>query len=289
MARKNIHIFLITIFFYFNGTLVSAQCPSSVGLIGTPIVLNGNCFINIQLAIPNSIVSIYNTAGIITQGTANNNGDVVIPYPCSANPITSIISRIISPVVQTCSEFTINPILILPVKLISFTGIMIQNNTVLLSWRTSYEFQNDKFEIEKSREGINYEILATVASAGNSTSEKNYSFEDFSFSAGTSVFYRLKQTDIDGKKNYSKVVYISDTKSAAISLFPNPVRSGSSIMLKGIPVSDVKYSNISITDLLGNNVSYKITGGSTIEMSSSVVSGIYLFRIIDKVLKLIKE
>lgn len=280
---------LVLIWATLSSPPVFAQCPSSVGLVGTPVVLNGNCYLQVQFAIPNSTVSIYNAGGLVAQGMANSSGDAVVSYPCTAGSLTAISSVLTSQIPQVCNESTITPPVILPVKLVYFTGELNQQKKVTLKWGTAYEFQNEKFEIEKSSDGINYEVAGTLASTENSYSEKNYQFDDVTFITGTSSFYRLKQTDIDGKISWSKVVYISDSRATAASVFPNPVHAGHSIMLKGIPASEMKYSNIFITNLAGATIPYKITGTSTIELPPSIVPGIYLVRINEKVLKLIKE
>ena len=88
---KKIYILFLFISTFFIQS-VSAQCPTPIGMVGVPITLNGNCFINVQFAIPNSNVSIYNTTGYVAQGTASATGAVVIPYGCGNNPITSILS-----------------------------------------------------------------------------------------------------------------------------------------------------------------------------------------------------
>ena len=60
--------------------------------------------------------------------------------------------------------------------------------------------------------------------AGYSTEEQYYSYTDFTPLSGTN-YYRLKQTDFDGKSSYSDIVAVTITDSApSISVYPNPAR-----------------------------------------------------------------
>ncbi|MBI3502883.1 MAG: T9SS type A sorting domain-containing protein [Bacteroidetes bacterium] len=96
---------------------------------------------------------------------------------------------------------------ILQVELISFNAAC-KNGTVVCDWSTASEINNDYFEIEKSSEGKNFEPIGKIKGAGNSSTEKNYSFTDETpYSTNQSInqsanFYRLKQTDYDGRNNY---------------------------------------------------------------------------------------
>lgn len=288
---KKIYAFIFVAFLTANlfPSQASAQCPTTNGMIGTPLNLNGFCFINIQFAIANSNVSIYNASGYVAQGTANASGNVVIVYPCSANPITSMLSVVTVPTLQICNLSNFTQPITLPVKLVSFEGRLNSQKKVTLTWKTAYELNSERFDIEKSTDGINFRPIGSSKSSESSFTEKSYIFEDPSFSAGTSAFYRLKQVDLDGKISYSKISYINDKSASEISIFPNPLLSGEIINLKGIQASDVQYKNITITNLAGQNVSYKIVGANSIQLPESATTGIYILKVKDKVLKLIKQ
>ncbi len=288
--KKNLLLIFLFVTLIYQST--SAQCPTPTGMLGVPISLSGNCFINIQFAIPNSNVSLYNAGGYVAQGTANASGNVVIAYPCASNPITSITSLTTNPIIQICNTSTITSLIILPIKLVSFSGTLSPQKTVLLKWETSLELNNEKYEVERSLDGNSYTRLATLNSDGSGINNRLYTYEDIFFTAGTTAYYRLKQVDYDGKSSYSKIVYVSDKSSAGslYSLFPNPLNSSNNntVQIKGIAASEVTYSNIRITDISGRSVNYKITGANAIEMDAAT-PGIYLLRIKDQILKLIKN
>lgn len=109
--------------------------------------------------------------------------------------------------------------LVLPLKLISFTGNK-EGTAIKLSWQTSNEINVSNFIIQK-KAGSGYTNIGTVASAGKSN-EASYSFTDASPVAGTN-YYRLKITDKDGKYAYSPVVpVVFDNVLKAWRVYPNP-------------------------------------------------------------------
>lgn len=114
----------------------------------------------------------------------------------------------------------------LPVTLTYFKATL-KDYKVMLDWATASEIQNDYFTVERSADGINFEILGTKKGAGNSTNLIQYNLYDDSPISGYS-YYRLKQTDFDGKYSYSNVAFIKNGNTSAISNFeiqsayPNP-------------------------------------------------------------------
>ncbi len=108
----------------------------------------------------------------------------------------------------------------LPVKLISFTATL-ENGIVKLDWETSEEINNDHFTIERSSDAINWQDLQSISGSGNSNTDSYYAEYDANPISGIS-FYRLKQTDIDGKETYSMIRSITIDKQASINVYPNP-------------------------------------------------------------------
>jgi hypothetical protein len=105
----------------------------------------------------------------------------------------------------------------LPVELLSFNAVR-EKNQVELKWITASEKNNDFFTIERSRDGYLFSALETIKGGGNSAQQLNYFFQDRNPYAGRS-FYRLKQTDFDGRFTYSPVVAVdfnTDENSHAI-------------------------------------------------------------------------
>ncbi|MCB9448709.1 MAG: hypothetical protein H6585_10230 [Flavobacteriales bacterium] len=109
----------------------------------------------------------------------------------------------------------------LPIELLYFDAKLI-GDVVQLNWSTATETNNDFFTIEKSQNGMAFEKVTTVDGAGNSSSIQNYSAIDENPYKGIS-YYRLKQTDFDGKYEYSDLVAVQYVKEADVRIFPNPL------------------------------------------------------------------
>ncbi|KAA3437724.1 T9SS type A sorting domain-containing protein [Rufibacter hautae] len=98
-----------------------------------------------------------------------------------------------------------------------------KNQEVQLQWATATEINNDHFEVEFSQDGKTFTQAGIVKGAGNSSVQKDYSFDHQSSAKGT-AYYRVKQVDLDGKFEYSKVVAVQGGGAALaqITLYPNP-------------------------------------------------------------------
>lgn len=96
---------------------------------------------------------------------------------------------------------------ILPIELLNFNA-KYNSRIVNLIWTTANEKNNDFFTIEKSNNGNDFSYFGIVDGAGNSNSILKYSFNDNEPFKGF-TYYRLKQTDFDGKSTYSNIVSVN--------------------------------------------------------------------------------
>lgn len=138
----------------------------------------------------------------------------------------------------------------LPIELLSFNATKNFNNGVDLNWSTASETSNDFFTIERSKDGDVFEKIMDVKGAGNSTNTLNYKTVDNEPLAGTS-YYRLKQTDFDGKYKYSKLVAVTINKQQSFTISPNPLSLGKTNSFKINGISDAKKIKVRITDMQG--------------------------------------
>ncbi|MCX6318019.1 MAG: T9SS type A sorting domain-containing protein [Bacteroidetes bacterium] len=285
--KKKITLFSI-LFALLVDQNANAQCPVPSGMAAFTTTSGTDCNIIVTRAISLSTVEIFNSTGSIAFATANSSGVALFTFPCSDGPVTNIIS---STSAGFCNTFTISAGTSLPIKLTSFSAQLSVQNTVQLKWETSFELNNEKFEIERSADGISYTRLASLPGGTFGAEKRAYSYEDKTFSSGAISYYRLKQVDHDGKTSYSNIVYVNNAATSGnYSVFPNPIAPGSNaIQLKGIPASEVKYENISISNLAGQAVPYKITGANTIEMDPKRAPGYYFIKIKGTTLKLLKQ
>jgi|GEM_PF-6371554 len=115
---------------------------------------------------------------------------------------------------------------ILPIKLSSFEVNKRSCDTYKIQWTTELEINNEYFEVERSIDDLNsFEILAKITGAGDSFSEKAYTYDDrLSLNGHHTLYYRLKQVDFDGQYQVSNVIAAEmDCKqSLEMSVYPNP-------------------------------------------------------------------
>jgi hypothetical protein len=114
----------------------------------------------------------------------------------------------------------------LPITLIDFTA-KVEGKKVRLDWETGSEENNDYFTVERSLDGKTFEKVFIKDGAGNSKTNLYYYGYDTKPFTGIS-YYRLKQTDFDGKFAYSDIISVNvqgENMASELNLkvYPNPV------------------------------------------------------------------
>ncbi len=112
---------------------------------------------------------------------------------------------------HTCKEIELTEVsggITLPIELLSFTH-QVAPGQVILKWETATEINNDYFTIERSGDMVAWEVIGTVAGAGNSNQKLSYQLVDHMPRQGLS-YYRLKQTDFDGQYEYFKTLAVEN-------------------------------------------------------------------------------
>lgn len=146
----------------------------------------------------------------------------------------------------------------LPIELISFSATATVNGYVELLWSTAAEINNDFYTIERSQNGLEFEIAGQVKGSGTSTKVLNYNFIDDNPLPGIS-YYRLKQTDFDGQYEYFKLVTINlnSQSTANLSIYPNPINIERkfTVCFTGALAKNEEIT-ITLTNLLGKENSF---------------------------------
>ncbi|MCW8804793.1 MAG: choice-of-anchor J domain-containing protein [Ignavibacteriaceae bacterium] len=174
------------------------------------------------------------------------------------------------------------PFLAIPVELTSFSATVV-DETIVLSWITASETNNQGFEIQRSN-GTEFLAIGFVSGNGTTTEINSYSYTDRNLTAG-SYSYRLKQVDFDGTFEYSNVINVDVTGPMQFELaqnYPNPFNPSTTIIFS-IPQS----SNVTlkIFNTLGQEVATLLnenmeSGAHTINFDASKLnSGIYFYRL----------
>jgi Secretion system C-terminal sorting domain len=92
-------------------------------------------------------------------------------------------------------------LIILPVKLLSFNCVK-QTESVLVKWQVNSETEQEKYEIQKSNDGVVFTTIATLLAFNLPTA--NYSFTDAGVIYPT-TYYRLHIVGKNGNGEYSEI------------------------------------------------------------------------------------
>lgn len=178
-------------------------------------------------------------------------------------------------VTVTCNSGTC----FLPIELISFDAKN-SNNEVELNWITATEKNNNFFTVERSEDAVGFEEILNVKGAGNTNKTTRYTAFDKTPLKSTVSYYRLKQTDFDGKFSYSHIVALNNTnqKDYDFKITPNPSETGI-FALTGNMASDA-VTEIEVFDITGRRVSeIQTTENLTVLNLSPFGKGLYFVRI----------
>jgi hypothetical protein len=119
----------------------------------------------------------------------------------------------------------------LPLNWVSFTAKRI-NGQARLQWKTANEVNTAHFDVERSRNGIDFVRIGEVPAKHGV--ENSYDFDDAAPIVGAN-YYRLKQIDTDGAAKYSVIatVYFGEEAENTLRLYPQPAGSQLYIDFKG--------------------------------------------------------
>lgn len=183
----------------------------------------------------------------------------------------------------------------LPVEFISFTANK-QNEEVLLNWTTASEINNKSFSVERSYDAQTWNEIGIVKGAGTTSKQTHYQFLDFQPLSSniypqssnsyppTTIFYRLKQIDFDGKETYSTIVAVDwkQPNLTTIDIAPNPFTEELRISMNSSEASTIR---VELQNLMGEIYVSKSMqldyGKNTIHINdfNTVPAGVYLLHI----------
>jgi len=177
---------------------------------------------------------------------------------------------------------------LLPIDKIAFDVNPTNQQTVKINWKTTNEYNNDYFNIERSKDAIHWENLATVQSKGDGNFQYQY-IDEVPYSGRS--YYRLQQIDYDLNHNYTPIqtVLVDDQQASPIMVFPNPAKDKITIKGQLAPLQDIRLLNN-----LGQDVSnyIRLTQNNRqqaqIELSA-LPPGIYMLRVDNFIKKIHKQ
>lgn len=156
----------------------------------------------------------------------------------------------------------------LPIELLSFTSEC-AGSSVRLNWTTATETSNDYFTVERSYDGTTFESIAIVDGSGTTTSVHHYTATD-NTATGAVAYYRLRQTDLDGRFSYSGVI-ASDCRSSNEWMYASAAGNDLNVVFS---VSEGDYV-LSLYDVTGRELSSKLIGAAAGRNTVVIPGGIY--------------
>ncbi|GAB1463239.1 ubiquitin-like protein [Pedobacter sp.] len=136
----------------------------------------------------------------------------------------------------------------LPITLKSF---QVNNKTqgIAITWTTYNETNNQRFELSRSANGVNFQLIYQKEVALTTTStEQTYSYLDKSPHRGYN-YYRLTQIDTDGKIHIIDIKGINFSNNHTSLVYPNPVTD-----YFHVNFGPNQYKKLAIYDLAGQMI-----------------------------------
>lgn len=180
-----------------------------------------------------------------------------------------------NPVVGDRPTLTVSYNTIVPISLNYFKA-QAQSSGTRLTWQTAQEINNDYFEIEFSTDGVSFTSAGKVKGGGNTSTPQSYQFTHYTNLSGK-LFYRLAQSDLNGRRTYSPVEWVElKARAASLLVSPNPV--GSQLLIPGFQIDGRQ--RYTIINLQGEKIVEGVLLKPAISLSAQTPPGMYLLRIL---------
>ncbi|HMG83900.1 MAG TPA: T9SS type A sorting domain-containing protein [Ferruginibacter sp.] len=264
----------------YNGTTVTSLLNPGQQLHNR-ILSNTNYFATIQVKcratnlVPG--ITYYNSAigkGVIGVGASlanisdsSNNGPSSVIDPNNNNnpgdPGENVPTPYMFPIVLT-------------VNFINVDASLLNNTTSLIQWSVATPITNaDKFEIEYSADGKNWNTAGSIAITSNLQSD--YSFEQSNIPSGN-IYYRIKEIDEDGSYVYSRIVLLNNNDGQnKYVVFPNPANNTIQVIA---PYGVSGTCTVDLFDATGRKLMETTMNTSNLEINTTnIPDGSYLLRI----------
>lgn len=210
---------------------------------------------------------------------ANNTDNTISVINTADNTVVETITVGGSPfpfgnfITNTCGT-------VLPLTFISFEAQYKNNNKVLLHWKTANEINTSHFIIQRSIDGA---IFKAAGSIPANEPSGNYYYTDQllpqDLTTHTTLYYRVKEIDQDGKAVYSRTtpITLSAIQESSFSLSPNPAVN--TIRIKGNELKTIEIIDYTGRICLTQNV---INSNQDDIDIRSLKQATYFVRIMDK-------
>ncbi|WP_281616366.1 T9SS type A sorting domain-containing protein [Flammeovirga sp. SubArs3] len=247
-------------------------------MISERILVTNNSVLNIAgITMQWCYIEIHAGSSISFSGTSNLHDVEIITHGddalCIASDGLNIIingKSYMSPPVGCYSDDD------LPVELISFTGTK-QGENVVLEWATASEQNSSHFDIQRSTDNRNWDMIGSVEAAGNSNTTLKYSFLDENVpSVQGVVYYRLNQIDLDQQSEIFGPVGIKMSETTSeVTVYPNPVAYKEDLNI----VTNYDEFEVSIYDAAGKTYFHKFISSNFTSIPMNYGTGMLIVEV----------
>ena len=267
------------------GSAITSNVVNRTWIINELVPGGSNATVILQWNAANETTGFSRSNAYISRYTGTNWNSTAATSASGSNPYTLSRSGITS-----FSPFGVASGGVLPVKLLSFTATKMKRN-VDVNWITASEKNSSYFLVERSSDGMIFEtISAKIKATGYSSSLQSYDFTDvnaaeFADQSGGTIYYRLKQVDLDGSFDYSDlaVVVFEENNEVFTSALPNPFADKLTVLVSN---QTSGLAEVKLTDAMGKVVQsvsvYCNAGDNEIEIPKvdQLYGGVYFISIV---------
>ncbi|MFM2269400.1 MAG: hypothetical protein RL757_2841 [Bacteroidota bacterium] len=264
-------------------TLLNLQCYQNQ-LTVLPVLPNTlttlHCHVNLLTALPTlkpGLVNLWCSGNSITELPTLPNTMTSMIMDAS---ITCIPNAVAGLTIFNQSFQPITPPVCTPmdIELEAFSAVH-TGGGALLAWKTASEVNVSHFEIQRSSDGKNFKTIGKINAQNRPA---RYELKDAN-AINAITYYRLKNMDLDGTFEYSKIISLDAAATVAgVKLYPNPV---SDVLF----VENVLGQDVEIINSIGQTIMKEQAVEQTSFSMAQFSNGIYFVKIGNKAFKFVKQ
>jgi uncharacterized protein (DUF1501 family) len=179
---------------------------------------------------------------------------------------------------------------VLPIELMRFVAEKANQRDAHVEWVTATEQSVERFDIQRSTDGMNFYKIGTQKATGHSHNATPYDFLDVNLpiEKNQTFYYRLRVVEEDGKETFTETLSVSfdlATQGISAEVYPNPIENNSlHLRLKGAYQQD-STTEITVLDSFGRRLLVHsesgYVAGQELELSldATASNGIYFLSI----------
>ena len=250
-----------------NGGTVTSITITTFPTFATSITINGTTYTS----------GTFPAGGVTIPTDINGNPTQTIAIDPMDGAVTSVITYTATDnagAVSAPATVSVPFSAALPVTLTSFTATKGEAGIIKLAWTTTEETNSDKFELQRSVNSKDWNVIATISTKGESKQLVSYSYTDATPVSGTN-YYRLKMIDKDATFAYSRIQSVSFEAVVGINFYPNPATEV--LFLKGVDYGKLKSVEIINTHGIAMKTVTSLSNGG-IDIAT-LPNGIYIVKV----------